>query len=531
MEHEHQSDTPSSSALERPKKPEPEPRELEAQVCSLQSIKDDKALPGLSCPKCGGPVTGALGPLRAPDVFCPKCGWLKPSGEPSFPVTYATELAGEVKPMPKFRPELIIVPQDTARELGMSQATLDQLNRYALEHPDEPLPDGRPGQPFVTVTRDVPPGELEQLRRKPEPKLGEPEIPTEDEVKEVVREARRRLAAERSTEPPPETERSSGPGSPAVATGAAPVEDVDLLQLVAGQFGIEAVWLAGLLENIGAKYKLEPEALLDFFGPDGYAVMDEDWWAPVRKQAEATGLELGQLAAADAFDGVAVTLSDRSDFDRLLAAGAGERVSNAFKVTYGTAEQPEFPKTKAERMAQVAELFGIPLERVVGCCQMVCKVRGVQPDEIMAMASDRTLGLLKAHFETVVELDVENRERRIATRSFDWLATQRQVGRFNWEALHTAASVLAVDPGVALVACVFSCAPYELRRAELEAAQRVVPKPEDLLAMVTQPLLVAALDLVELAVASGHCVAASSVKERFVFDWLARQKSEGRFGR
>ena len=323
---------------------------------------------------------------------------------------------------------------------------------------------------------------------------------------------------------PPETERSGGP-----KLQQATVTELELVQLVASQFQVEPVWFAGLLENLGGKYQVSPDAMLAFFGVDGFTTMDEDWWAPLRKQAEMMKLDLGQLAAADAFRGVAITLGDRKEFNVLLAAGAGERDPGAFIITEGEMRRPSghFPKATTHRLAEMAELLEVTTEEAMTCCQAACRIRQVDPDEIVAMGSNATLILLRLRFDQVLELAAENRNRRIATRCFDWLATQCQVRRFNWEALHLAAKVLEVDPGVALAACVFVCDVYEPMRAALELEGRQVPKPEGLLALLTEPLLVAAGQVVALGRTQG--LPAPGRHEQAVFGWLAEQRSKGLF--
>ncbi len=276
--------------------------------------------------------------------------------------------------------------------------------------------------------------------------------------------AQSKEAAQRAAMPSalPSAPRVMGPPPHLAGSTGKPPTELEIQ--IAQAFGIRWEAVRIIAGNLAQNVRLSADELLEFLGPDGRSTCEPEWLESSRRDAVRANLNPGEYQLSQILFGVAKTISERKEFDELLAqAGAKPAVAGQdFKVTSATVgadgavrivEQTPAPRATGAGLKAIAERLSVQPEWLLVAVKSIADLRAMKPDELVALATPGVLVAAStlvepelaaalaveephpdsdaARFRQVApELQVAVRAQLLATRCLDWIARQHQQGAF-----------------------------------------------------------------------------------------------------
>ena len=264
----------------------------------------------------------------------------------------------------------------------------------------------------------------------------------------------------RAIAPEPEPQIDTGPPS-------------ELEEQLSASFRVPVLRLRSIVQKLAQRYDLTVPELLEFFGPDGYSTIPEDQIAIIGERAGKLSLNAAELLVAATFQGVATTMSERRDVERLMVAGGARDDrprTDDFLVTTKvhappappapSAEAPTkletpvakeaIPEADAARINELARWMKVPPQWLVPVLKTIADLRGQSVHELAYLLNlpmvtalrQMFIGVVSAPDDPIVKqaskLATDGYEhsaslelnQAIAVRSIDSVAEGKRQGRF-----------------------------------------------------------------------------------------------------
>jgi len=230
----------------------------------------------------------------------------------------------------------------------------------------------------------------------------------------------------------------------AAAVAAAPASELETA--IAASFSVSVQSLRTIAANVGGRNGVDPQAILEFFGADGKSTVESEWLEQCKQRAVAMRLNPGELQLAQVLFGCAKTLSERQEFDQLMAeAGKGSKMPGAdFTVTSATTgpdgavhvlehtppppPPPAAPVTTHSVLLELARLFEVDLEWLRIAMASIATLRELDPDALVAMLPVPTVGVLRELVTPEVEGALAEPEPDDPEEAAQWL--KKDVGHY-----------------------------------------------------------------------------------------------------
>lgn len=227
----------------------------------------------------------------------------------------------------------------------------------------------------------------------------------------------------------------------AAAVTATPATELETA--IAASFGVSVQSLRTIAANVGGRNGVDAQAILEFFGPDGKSTVEAEWLEQCKQRAVAMRLNPGELQLAQVLFGCAKTLSERQEFDQLMAeAGRGAKMPGAdFNVTSATPgpdglvrvlehkpPPPPAPVTTHGTLLELATLFEVDLEWLRVAIASIAALRDLEPDAVVAMLPAPTVAVLRELVTPEVEGALAESKPEDPEQAAEWL--KKDVGHY-----------------------------------------------------------------------------------------------------
>ncbi len=199
-------------------------------------------------------------------------------------------------------------------------------------------------------------------------------------------------------------------GSRPIEAAVAATPATELETAIAASFAVSVPALRTIVANIANRNGVDAQAILEFLGPDGKSTVEAEWLEQCRQRAVAMRLNPGELQLAQVLYGCAQSLSERKEFDQLMAeAGRGQKTPGAdFQVTSATTgpdgsvqvlehtpPAPPAPVTTHSVLLELAGLFEVEAEWLRIAISSIATLRALQADSLVALLPAPTVGVLR----------------------------------------------------------------------------------------------------------------------------------------
>lgn len=185
----------------------------------------------------------------------------------------------------------------------------------------------------------------------------------------------------------------------------------ELEEAIAGSFRVPVLRFREIVRKLAENSGLEREALLEFFGHDGFTTIEPETIELITKRAQELELDPAELLVAQTFRGVAQAVGEKTEFDRLMAdkgtapakpSGEDFKVSSAVMPGEAATAAGVPNVTLGGRINELARWFNVSPSWLVLTVSSISDLRGVKASEVVNLMTRPMVTALRQMFLSVV---------------------------------------------------------------------------------------------------------------------------------